>query len=97
MRISSLIPSILLTFQNDTIDNPKRIANIFNNYFSNIDEKIQAKIKYSYKNYTDFLANESPNSFFLSPTDKKEIKLILSCLQISKGTGPYSIPTKVLK
>ena len=41
MRISSLIPSILLTFQNDTIDNPKRIANIFNNYFSNIDEKIQ--------------------------------------------------------
>ena len=49
MRISSLIPSILLTFQNDTIDNPKRIANIFNNYFSNIDEKIQAKIKYYIK------------------------------------------------
>ena len=36
----------LLTFQNETIDNPKRIANIFNNYFSTIRKKTQAKIKY---------------------------------------------------
>ena len=69
----------------------------FNSYFSTIGKKTEAEIKYSYKNYTDYLANESPNSFFLSPTDKKEIKLILSCLQISKVSGPYSIPTKVLK
>ena len=31
MRSASLITSTLLTFQNETIDNPKRIANIFNN------------------------------------------------------------------
>ena len=35
--------------------------------------------------------------FFLSTTDKEEIKLICSSLDISKATGPYSIPTKVLK
>ena len=35
MRSSSLITLTLLTFQNETIDNLKRIANIFNNYFSN--------------------------------------------------------------
>ena len=36
----------LLTFQNENIDNPERIANIFNNYFSIIGEKTQAKIKH---------------------------------------------------
>ena len=62
-----------------------------------MSEKIQAKIKYSHKNYTDYLTNENPNSFFVSPTDKEEIKLILSSLDTSKATGPYSILIKVSK
>ena len=86
----------LLTFQNENIDNPERIANIFNNYFSTIGEKIQAKIKHSRKKYTDYLTNENPDMFFLSPADKEEIKFILSSLDINKSTGPCSIPIKVL-
>ena len=86
----------LLTFQNENIDNPERIANIFNNYFSTIGEKTQAKIKHSHKKYTDYLSNENPDTFFLSPTNKEEIKFILSSLDINKSTGPYSIPSKVL-
>ena len=39
MRSSSSIIPTLLTFQNETIDNPKRIPNIFNNYFSTIGKK----------------------------------------------------------
>ena len=97
MRSSSTINLTLLTLQNETIDNSKRTANIFNNYFSTIGEKTQAKIKYSHRNYTDYLTNEIPNSFFLSLTEIEEIILILSSLDISKATGPYSIPTKVLK
>ena len=46
MRSSSSITPTSLTSQNETIDNPKRIANIFNNYFSTIRKKTQAKIKY---------------------------------------------------
>ena len=53
-----------------TIDYPKRIANIFNNYFSITGKKTQAKKIFSSKNYTDYLTNENFNSFFLSPTDK---------------------------
>ena len=79
----------MLTFQNENIDNPERIANI-------IGEKTQAKIKHSYKKYTDYLSNENPDTFFLSPTNKEEIKFILSSLDINKSTGPYSIPSKVL-
>ena len=69
---------MLLTYQNDNIDNPGRKANIFNNYFSTIGEKTQAKIKHSHKHFTDYITNENPDSFFLSPTNNKEIKIILS-------------------
>ena len=86
----------MLTLQNENIDHPERIANIFNHYFSTISEKTQAKIKHSCKRYTEYLSNENPDTFFLSPTNKKEIKFILSSLNINKSTGPYSIPSKVL-
>ena len=86
----------MLTFQNENIDNPEGIANIFNNYFSTIGEKTQAKIKHSHKKYTDYLSNENLDTFFLSPTNKEEVKFILSSLDINKSTGPYSIPSKVL-
>ena len=36
MRSSSSSTPTLLTSQNETIDNPKRVANIFNNYFITI-------------------------------------------------------------
>ena len=45
MRSSSSTTPTLLTFQNETIDNPKKIVNIFNNYFSAIGKRTQARIK----------------------------------------------------
>ena len=72
------------THQNENIDNPERITHIFNNYFSTIGEKTQAKVKHSHKKYTDYLTNENPDSFFLSPTNKEKIKFILASLDISK-------------
>ena len=78
MKSSSSNSPMLLTYQNDNNDYPERIANIFNNYVSTIGEKTQAKIKHSHKHYTDYLTNENPDSFSLSPTNKEEIKIILS-------------------
>ena len=49
----------LLAYQNGNIDNPERIANAFNNYFSITGEKSEAKIKHSHKKYTDYLKNEN--------------------------------------
>ena len=86
-----------LTFQNENIDNPERIANIFNNYFSTIGEKTQAKTKHSHKRYTGYLTSENPETFFLLPTNKEEIKYILSSLDINKSTGPYSISSKIFE
>ena len=93
---SSNSPTFSLTYQNENMDNPERIANIFNNYFSTIGEKTQTKIKHSHKNYTDYFRNENLDSFFLSPTNKEEIKIILSSLDIIRSIGLYSIPSKVL-
>ena len=45
-----------------------------------------------HKNYSDY-----SDSFFISPTNKEEIKFIISSLDINKSNGPYSIPNKVLK
>ena len=45
-NFTSNSPMLLLTYQNDNTDNPERIVNIFNNYFSTTGEKIQGKIKH---------------------------------------------------
>ena len=45
MKSSFLNSPTLLTSQNENINNPERIANIFNNFFSSIGEKTRAKIK----------------------------------------------------
>ena len=73
MKSSFSNTPILLTFQNESINNPERIANIFNTYFSTVGKETQAKIKHSHKKYTDYPLNENPDTFFLSPTNKEEI------------------------
>ena len=57
MHSSSITP-ILLTFQNETLDNDckkKTTANIFNNYFRTISKKAQAETKYSHTSQTKTL------------------------------------------
>ena len=54
----------------------------FNSYFSTIGKKTQAEIKYSYKNYTDYLTNKNPNSFFLSLRDKEEINPLIASVAL---------------
>ena len=39
----------LLPKENRTISNPKKIVNIFNDYFSTIEEKTKAKVRFSNK------------------------------------------------
>ena len=78
MKTSSPNSPTLLTCQNENIDNPERIANIFNNYFDTTGDKTQAKIKQSHIKYMDYPTNENPDSFFLSSTNKEEIKPIIN-------------------
>ena len=95
-NVSHSSPSSIY-YNNKTVTSPFEIANAFNNYFSNIALDIQSSIKYSAKEFHEFLPPLSIKSFFLSPTDKNEIISIISALDSQKASGPNSIPIKYLK
>ena len=54
-------------------------------------------ISFSHKHFLGFLKNRSNITFFVSPTDKTEIKNVISSLFSNKENRPSSIPTKILK
>ena len=84
-------------FINETVANPKKIGNIFNDYFSTIAEKTKAKIKFSNKLNDEFLQHAKENSLFLKPASSNEIIYLISSLNESKSGGPNSPRTKILK
>ena len=47
--------------------------------------------------YTAYLSNTNTNTFFLTPTDKKEISVIISPLISHKSSGSSSMLLKLLK
>ena len=88
-------PSI--SYNNKTVTSPFEIANAFNNYFSNVALNIQSSIKYSAKEFHEFLPPLNITSFFMSPTDKNEIISNISALDSQKAPRPNNIPIKILK
>ena len=90
-------PSIYINNENETSSEPIPIANKFNEYFSSVADLIRSKIPVSSKSYTDYLKSPNANSFFMSPTNEKEVSLCISSLKSNKSTGPFSIPVKILQ
>ena len=87
---------------NKTVTSPFEIANAFNNYFLNVAQNTQSSIKYSAKEFHEFLPPLNINSFLLSPTDKNEIVSIISVLdyfptilKTSKVTPIYKKDSKL--
>ena len=92
----STVPSTIIEY-NISLTNPKDIADVFNNYFSNVVTGIKSSIKYSRNKFFDFLPQININSFFINPTDKTEIKNIILFLDPLRSIGPNSVPKKILK
>ena len=76
------------------ISDPKEIAKVFNDYFTNIASEVDSEIPRSRKSPSDYLGNKCESSFFLSPTDSAEIENIIAELKKGKVSGPYSIPRR---
>ena len=83
--------------QGKFIADPVSIANVFNDFFSTVGQKVQSKIKFSGKSFSDFLPPNIHESIILSQITEDEISKIISSLNSSKSTGPNSIPNKILK
>ena len=70
-----------LTQNGKCIANPKDIAQVFNNYFTNIAANIDSEIPRTRKSPLDYLGEKCEQTFFLSPTDSVEVQSIISELR----------------
>ena len=75
-----------------------RIANEFNTYFANIGNKLANEIPSAHVSPSSYQPPFPQTvSFFLFPTCSSEIEEEISNLNVNKASGPFSIPTKILK
>ena len=80
------------------LTDPIAISNSFNDYFTSIADNILEKRKYNgTKSYRDFLAKRLTENFVFGECTEDEIKSIISSFNISKSSGPNSIPTHILQ
>ena len=98
--LKKILPQAYSFFQitimnRQVIDLKKLMSSI--NIFVQLKKKTQSKIRFSNKDYTDYLHGENVNYFFIKRTYIEEFISILSSLSDNKSSGPNSIPTRILK
>ena len=75
----------------------KGIAETMNNFFVNIGDSIEKKIPKAKKSFQSYLQDPNPNRLVLNQCDAVEIASIIASFGAGKATGPFSIPTNLLK
>ena len=78
-------------------NNPTKIAEGFNSYFSSIAEKLQQNIIFGDNNFSKYLSTPLDYNFLFRSVDETEIVRLIDSLENSKASGPHSIPTEILK
>ena len=86
-----------MLIDNDLKSNPKDIAEGFNAYFSSIAEKLLPKNTPGTKHFSEYLSDPVKKKFILESADAVEVICIIDSLDVNKGTGPFSIPSAILK
>ena len=77
-----------LTHNGKEISDRMKMANIFNDYFVNVAQKIYEKIPRTRKSPLDYLTLRNDKTFCLSPATPVEIEIIINALQAGKAVGP---------
>ena len=82
----------------DLISDPNKIADAFNEHFSNIGPKLADKIGKGNSFYVDYLSDYNIDaSFQLKETDSSTVSILLSKLSKSKATGLDKISCRLLR
>ena len=89
------IPTKLIK-DNIEVSDTKQMADVFNKYFSTICINT-ANSTASNSNPLKYMNYSFQESFFLSPVTTYEIELEISRINVSKTTGPFNIPSSLLK
>ena len=77
-------------------ENPKLIADKFNEFFTNIGPSLASKIPASNISFRNFLSSHSTQSMFLKPVSSEELNKIISSLK-DGAPGTDDISANVLK
>ena len=92
--LNNHVDSLLI---NKTLSNdPKSISEAFKTFYASVAESVRKRIPKSYKHFSEFLPPPNQASFFLAPTDPVEVLKTLSGLDLSKASGPNSVPGRIL-
>ena len=76
---------------------PKAIANAFNNFFAKIGNDIANSVPSRDCSPQKYFNKQTYDTFYLFPTSTSEIETEISAINVRKATGPYSIPSNLLK
>ena len=82
---------IVLDVNGNLVIDPKRVANVFNKFFSNIAEELVSKIENPPTKYQDYLKNPNQSSIFLTEVDHGEVFSLFSKLNATKSGDIYGI------
>ena len=93
--MNSYITSILSN--NNSVDNPNDIANIFNSFFPNVGKTTEKGIPQGSHSPLFYLMGNYSGSIFLSPVTSHEIWTFIGKMDASMSCGPYRVPVTILK
>ena len=88
-----------LTIDGVKITRPNSIADSLGNYFATVGDKFAQRIATPNKNVDEYIKkiHETTNSMYFRPTDKTEIKKIITKLPNKASSGYDNISNKLLK
>ena len=84
-----------LMVNGEMTNDPLKIANSYNNYFSNIADKLQNKINSTGVDFSSYLGTPTEQTFLFEPAGNRETLWIIAFLG-NKSLGPNSLPNEVL-
>ena len=73
-----------LTDNGSCVNDPAKIADIFDKFFVNVGPNIDESIPKTRKAPLDYLTNRNPSSLFLAPVTPDEIEIIINSLNTKK-------------
>ena len=80
----------------EQVDEPKQIANKFNDYFVNVGPSLAKKFDRDENDHRKYLNGNFPNSMFLSHIAPSEIEGIIANINPNKSSGIDEISPKVV-
>ena len=73
IRSKNTSKDVILNHNGSKVSDPSAIAEVFNNYFSNVASNLDRNIPHSNISPLNFLGAPVENSFFCTPSDRKKL------------------------